>query len=145
MKRMSLATNAASQARSSCTSSCSSGVSSPCGGAWPFLNSCPARAIAGTAASPTSTHTAIQARTRCMSSPVRRHVVFEKGAPTVDAGVEPVDDRIDDARGPVDDVERRVEAMVLRFPLRDLERVLVGHPARVHAVHVDAVGVVVGG
>ena len=36
------------------------------------------------------------------------------------AGVEALDDRIDDACGAVDDVERRVEAMFLRLPRGDL-------------------------
>jgi hypothetical protein len=55
------------------------------------------------------------------------------------AGVEAVDDRIDDARRAVDDVERRVEACSSLLARGDLHRVLVGHPAGVDAVHVDAV------
>jgi hypothetical protein len=36
------------------------------------------------------------------------------------AGVEAVDDRVDDARGAVDDVERRMEAVLGRLARRDL-------------------------
>src|SRR4051795_5933324 len=45
-------------------------------------------------------------------SPVDRPVVLEESAPDVGARVEPVDDRIDDAGGAVDDVERRPEAVL---------------------------------
>ena len=52
---------------------------------------------------------------------------------------------IDDARRAVDDVERRMEALLRGLARGDLHRILVGHPAGVDAVHVDAVGLVVGG
>ena len=39
------------------------------------------------------------------------------------ARVDPVDDRVDDPRRAVDDVEWRTEAMLRRLPLRDVERV----------------------
>ena len=48
------------------------------------------------------------------------------------------------ARGAVDDVERRVEAMLRGLPRGDLDRILVGDPPGVDAVHVNAVGMVVG-
>jgi hypothetical protein len=38
-----------------------------------------------------------------------------------------------------------VKALLLRLPIGDLDRILVGDPARIDAVHVDAVGVIVGG
>ena len=50
--------------------------------------------------------------------PVRRLVVLEELPPDVLAGVEAVDDRVDDARGAVDDVERRMEALLGSFCAR---------------------------
>ncbi len=67
----------------------------------------------------------------------------EELAPHVPARVHAGDDGVHDARRAVDDVERRVEAVVRDLPRRDLGRILVGHPAGVHAVHVDAVLLVV--
>jgi hypothetical protein len=60
------------------------------------------------------------------------------------AGVEAGDDGVDDARGAVDDVERRMEAVLGGLARGDLGGILVGHPAGVDAVHVDAVVLVVG-
>src|SRR5262245_5633432 len=57
--------------------------------------------------------------------PVNRPVVLQELAPHVRAGIESTDDRIDDPRRAVDDVERRMEALFLRFPRRDVDRVLV--------------------
>ena len=59
--------------------------------------------------------------------------------------VEAVDDRIDDAGGAIDDVERRVEPLLGGLARGDLHRILVGHPSSVDAVHVNAVALVVGG
>ena len=53
-------------------------------------------------------------------SPVGRPVVLQELAPHVGAGVEAVDDRVDDARGAVDDVERRMEAVLGRLLLGDV-------------------------
>ncbi len=72
----------------------------------------------------------------------RSAVVLEELPVDVLAAVEPADDRIDDAGGAVDDVERRVEAVLGGLALGDVERVLVADPTGVDAVHVDAVGVV---
>ena len=60
------------------------------------------------------------------------------------AGELAVDDRVDDPGRAVDDVQRRVEAVDLALVLRELDRILVGHPAGVDAVHVDPVADVVG-
>ena len=54
------------------------------------------------------------------ASPVGRPVVLEELAPDVRAGVEAVDDRVDDAGRAVDDVERRVEAVLGRLALGDV-------------------------
>src|SRR3546814_280322 len=78
-------------------------------------------------------------------SPVRRRVILQELPPHVLAAVEAVDDRVDDARGAVDDVQRRVEAFLDDLARGDLGRVFVGHPTGVDAVHVDAVAVVIGG
>ena len=51
-------------------------------------------------------------------SPVGGSVVLEELPVDVGAGVEPGDDRIDDPRRAVDDVERRVEAVLRRLALR---------------------------
>ncbi len=59
------------------------------------------------------------------------------------AGEEPREDRVEDARGAVDHVERRVEAVLLPLLVGERRRVLVGDPAGVHAVHVDTVADVV--
>src|SRR5690606_40123254 len=66
---------------------------------------------------------------RVAGSPIRRRVILEELPPHVLAGVEAVDDRVDDARGAVDDVERRVEAFLDHLARGDLGGILVGHPA----------------
>src|SRR5688572_10180915 len=78
------------------------------------------------------------------SLPVCGFVVLQELPPYMLAGVDAGDDRIDDARRPVHDVERRVEALLARLARRDLHRILVRHPAGVYAVHVDTVVPVVG-
>src|SRR5262245_22567320 len=78
------------------------------------------------------------------ASPVGRREVLEELSPHVAAGVEAADDGIDDACGAVDGVEGWMEALLDGFSRGDLRRVLVGHPSRVDAVHVDAVRLVVG-
>ncbi len=50
-----------------------------------------------------------------------------------------------DPRRAIDDVERGMEAVFGRLARGNFDRILVGDPAGVHAVHVDAVGVVIGG
>jgi len=45
--------------------------------------------------------------------------------------------------GAVHDVQRRMEAVLGHLALGDVRRVFVRHPAGVHGVHVDAVGVVI--
>src|SRR5688500_16956390 len=62
------------------------------------------------------------------NSPLRRLVVLEELSPDVLAGVDPRDDGVDDAGGAVDDVERRVEAVLLDLPRGDHRGILVGHP-----------------
>src|SRR3546814_8679600 len=66
-------------------------------------------------------------------SPVRRRVILQELPPHVLAAVEAVDDRVDDARGAVDDVQRRVEAFLDDLARGDLGRVFVGHPTGVDA------------
>src|SRR6266404_4381528 len=68
---------------------------------------------------------------RGFSLPVGRAVVLQELPPHVLTGVEAVDDRIDDARCAVDDVERRAEAVLGGLALRDVHRVLIGHPTGV--------------
>src|SRR3954447_16035366 len=84
-------------------------------------------------------------RPRCLASssgatclPVGRLVVLEELAPDVGAGVEAIDDRVDYARGAVDDVERRVEPVLCSLRLREMRGILVGDPAGVNTVHVDS-------
>ena len=60
------------------------------------------------------------------------------------AGVEAGDDGIDDAGGAVNDVERRIEAVVFGCARGDVGGVFVGNPPGIDAVHVDAVSVVIG-
>ena len=60
------------------------------------------------------------------------------------AGVEPADDRVDDARSAVDDVERRMEAFLDDLARGERCGILVGDPAGVDRVHVDAIAVVIG-
>jgi len=45
-------------------------------------------------------------------SPVGGRVVLEELSPSMGAGVEAIDDRVDDPGSTIDDVERRVEALV---------------------------------
>src|SRR6185369_230836 len=65
---------------------------------------------------------------RAPDLPIRRRVVFEELPPDMRAGVEAVDDRIDDARRAIDDVERWMEALFGRLARGDLDRILVGDP-----------------
>src|SRR6266513_5733769 len=76
--------------------------------------------------------------------PIRGRVVFQDLAPDMRAGIDAVEDRIHDARATVDDVERRVKALLGGLARGNLHRILVGDPAGVDAVHVDAVGMVIG-
>jgi hypothetical protein len=46
------------------------------------------------------------------------------------AGVDPADDRIDDARSTVDDVQRRVEALLVRLFRRQLCQIFIDYPIR---------------
>src|SRR5690242_12441988 len=68
-------------------------------------------------------------RVRPSDSPRSRLVVFQEQAPNVLAGVHAVEDRIEDARRAVDDVERGVEAVDALFALGVVRRILVGDPA----------------
>src|SRR5262245_50861967 len=71
--------------------------------------------------------------------PRRRAIILQEESPHVLAREEPGEDRVEDARRTVDHVERRGEAVVVSLALGERGRVLVGDPARVDAVHVDAV------
>src|SRR5665213_4475406 len=57
--------------------------------------------------------------------PVGRLVVLQELPPHVLAGVEAVDDRVDDARGAVHDVEWRTKAVLGGLLLGDVQRILV--------------------
>src|SRR5688500_20174588 len=75
--------------------------------------------------------------------PVSGAVVLEKLPPDVNAGVEAGDDRIDDPRRAVDDIEGRMEPVLRRLSRRDLFRGLVSDPAGVDTVPVTTVGDVI--
>src|SRR5262245_14897839 len=77
-------------------------------------------------------------------SPRDRPVVLQEQPPHVLAGAEPREDRIEDARRTVDDVERRRKAVLPTLALGERHGVLVRDPAGVDAVHVDAILDVVG-
>src|SRR6185312_7583876 len=70
-----------------------------------------------------------RARQRSTPSPIRRLVVLEKQAPDMLPGVAAADDRIDDACGAVDDVERWMEALLDHLARGDRGGILVGYPA----------------
>jgi hypothetical protein len=55
----------------------------------------------------------------------------------------PCNDGIHDPRRAIHDVQRRMKAMLLLLARRDVHRIFVRHPAGVHRVHVDAVGVII--
>src|ERR1700754_69497 len=74
--------------------------------------------------------------------PVSWPVILQELPPHVFAGVDAADDRIDDARSAVNNVQRWVETFFQHFLRCQIRRILVGHPAGVDAVHVDAVVVV---
>src|ERR1051326_7708641 len=61
------------------------------------------------------------------------------------AGIEAIDNGVHDAGGTVDDIERWMELMIMHLPRGDMCRILVGSPAGVYGIHVDAMGVIVGG
>src|SRR5262245_8590562 len=58
-------------------------------------------------------------------------VVFQKFSPGVFAGVEAGNDRVQNPRGAVHDIERRMEAVFGAFARCDRFRIFVGHPAGV--------------
>src|SRR5262245_38823305 len=75
--------------------------------------------------------------------PIDRSIVLQELTPDVLAGIDAGDDGIDDACGAVDDVERRMEAMFGGLARGDLDRIFVGDPAGIDAVHVNAVQLIV--
>src|SRR6266566_3015198 len=79
------------------------------------------------------------------SLPVSRAIVFQKLPPHMNASVEPGNDRVNDSRRPIHDVQWRMEAMLGGFPRGNLLRILVRDPSSVDTVHVNAVGDIVGG
>src|SRR5687767_11826244 len=78
-------------------------------------------------------------------SPVHRFVILEKLPPDVVARIEAADDRVRDARGAVDDVQRRMESLLRSLARANLDGILVRHPPGVDTVHMNAVVVVVRG
>ena len=82
---------------------------------------------------------------RVKKSPIGGLVVLEKFSPEMDSRIFASNDRVHNPRRAVYDVEWWMEAMFLDFSGGDLDGVFVGHPSGIDAVHVDAVGVVVGG
>src|SRR5687768_17989279 len=125
-----LVCSASIQSRSSCSRICWADCTGRCAGS------------STAAQARRSAHSAVRT---LITSPIRGFVILQKLTPDVHAGVEPADDRIDNARRAVDGVGRRMEALLGRLARGDLHRIFVGHPAGVHAVHVNAVVMVVGG
>src|SRR5688572_25799253 len=78
-----------------------------------------------------------------VSLPIRWLVVLQELPPHVCACVESMDDRIDDACAAVDAVQRRAEALFDFLARGDLDRIFVGDPPCIDAVHMDAGGVIV--
>src|ERR1700682_727590 len=79
-----------------------------------------------------------------MTLPISRAIVLEELAPHVNASVEPGDNRVNDSCRAIHDVQRRMEAMLGGFPRGNLLRILVGDSSRIDAVHMNAVGDIVG-
>ena len=77
--------------------------------------------------------------------PVGDLIVFQKLTPNVGSGIDSVNDGIEDAGGAVDDIEGRVESLFDGLASGDFVGIFVGYPAGIDAIHMDAVGVVVGG
>src|SRR5258705_497756 len=71
--------------------------------------------------------------------PIRLAVIFKEFAPDVMTRVEAVDNRIDNPRPAVHDVQRRMELMVAHLAGGDGGGVLVGYPAGVHGIHINPV------
>src|SRR5438045_1583633 len=76
--------------------------------------------------------------------PIGWLVVLEKLSPDMFSGIEPRNDRIENAGRSVHDVERRMKAMVADLAGGNGRGVFVRDPPGVHAVHVNAVGMIVG-
>src|SRR5687768_2898449 len=89
--------SASIQSRSSCSRICWADCTGRC---------------AGSSTTTHATRTAQSADRILITSPVRRFVILQKLSPHVHAGVEAVDDRVDNPGRAVDDVERRMEAML---------------------------------
>src|SRR6476659_888024 len=76
--------------------------------------------------------------------PISRFVVLQELAPDMLTAVDAADDRIDDPRGAIDDIQRRMKALLDDLARCELRRILVGDPAGVDRIHVDAVVAVIG-
>ena len=75
--------------------------------------------------------------------PVGLAKVFQEFAPDVLACVESVDNRVDDARRPVDAIKWRMELMVSDLASGNRRGILIGYPTGVHCVHMNAIGMIV--
>src|SRR5665213_1001327 len=73
--------------------------------------------------------------------PVCRTKVLQELSPYVGAGIDARDDGIEDSGSTVDDVQRWMKTLLRRLARRDFDRILVGYPARIDAVHVNAIAV----
>src|SRR6188472_4363544 len=60
--------------------------------------------------------------------PSRRLVIFQELAKHVATGVDPIEDRVDDAGCAVDDIERRMKAALFGLALGDVQWIFIGHP-----------------
>lgn len=77
--------------------------------------------------------------TRLRASPIDRRVILQELPPHMLAGVESVDDRVDDARGAVDDVQRQIKTFLLHLEYDNFCRIFIDDPANVHTVHIDTI------
>ena len=50
--------------------------------------------------------------------------------------IEAANEGIEDSRRAIHDIERRVKTLLDNFPRGDRHRIFIGHPSRVHAIHV---------
>ena len=61
------------------------------------------------------------------------------------AGIDATDNRVKNAGGTIDNIERRMKALFDNFPRCDFVGVLIGYPTGIDAIHVNAVAVIIGG
>src|SRR6266436_9479894 len=77
------------------------------------------------------------------SLPIHWLKILQEFSPDVLARIEPRNNGIDDSGGSVNDVQRRMKMMVASLASGNVDGILIGDPAGIDAIHVNAVGMII--